>query len=358
MMASRVPTVLVTGGTGYIATHIVQQLQQAGHKVRATVRSLNHEQKIKPLKQLCPSAIYPLELVEADLLKADSWPAAVRNCSYVIHTASPVPVNLPKDELEVICPAVNGTLAVLRACREVGGVKRVVLTSSIAAVTGGIENRRADARFSEGDWTDPTKTNVAYSKSKALAEKAAWDFVSELSDENMFELAVINPGIVLGPVICGGHAASLEIVMKLLEKHFPAIPHTNIAFADVRDVAAAHVVAMTLPEAAGHRHIVAPHNLWFKDIAEILKKEFGPLGYSIPTMLAPYLAVMLLSLWDTRAKYLLMGWGITTSFDTTRMVSILGIQPRDAQDTLIHMAHSLIKNGFVKKTTRYAQLRA
>ena len=356
-MSSGVPTVLVTGGTGYIATHIVQQLQQAGHKVRATVRNINNKKKIDSLKCVCPNAAHQLEVVEADLLKADSWHEAVRGCSYVMHTASPVPIKLPSDEMELIAPAVDGTLAVLRACKDVGGVKRVVLTSSVAAVTGGVEQRTKDRIYTEDDWTDPSKTSVAYTRSKTLAERAAWDFISELSDINKFELSVINPCIVLGPVICGGNAASLEVMKRFLSGYVPAVPHNNLAIVDVRDVAAAHVAAMTLPEAAGHRHLVAPHNMWLKDIGEVLKEEFQPLGYRVPTLEAPYFVVKLLSLWDARVKYMLMKWGIITSYENRRMVSVLGIQPRPVKNTLIDMAHSMILNGFIRKTAKYSQVK-
>ena len=350
------PTILVTGAAGYIATHVVQQLQKAGHRVRGTVRSLDDEQKVEALRNLCPTAKYPIELIEADLMKADSWLDAVRGCSYVMHTASPVLLKQPTDEMEVITPTVEGTLSVLRACKAAGGVKRVVLTSSIVAVTGGIENRKTDATFSEENWTDPTKTKVAYTKGKTIAEKAAWDFVGKLKDEERFELAVILPCVVMGPVLCGGKTASMELLRTLLERAIPALPNTNFALVDVRDVAAAHLAAMTLPEAAGHRHIVAPHNMWFKEIAELIHNEFEPLGYSIPLKLAPYFAVKIFSLVNDRAKFIILNWGITSTFDTTRMISVLGIQPRPLHDTLISMAYSMINKGFVKKTTKYTEM--
>jgi nucleoside-diphosphate-sugar epimerase len=189
--------ILVTGASGYIATHIVKQLLENGYRVRGTVRSLKDEKKVAPLKRLASNAKFELDLCEADLNDEKSWLNAVKNCTYVLHTASPFPNLIPNDENEIITPAVNGTLFVLRACVQEGSkVKRVVLTSSVAAVNGDTyENGRT---YSEKDWTDLSKTS-AYPKSKTLAEKAAWDFVNERQSKGLscFELAVINPGYVM-----------------------------------------------------------------------------------------------------------------------------------------------------------------
>ena len=166
--------ILVTGASGYIATHVVQQLQQQGYRVRGTVRSLQNATKVAPLRELCPGSKYPIELVEADLMKPDSWPLAVKDCHYVMHVASPFPADNPRHEDDLIKPAVDGTLNVLRACQDAGTVKRVVLTSSVASVAR--TDTASKAVKTEADWTDTNNMKCAYAKSKTLAEKAAWDY--------------------------------------------------------------------------------------------------------------------------------------------------------------------------------------
>ena len=189
--------ILVTGATGFLATHVVKQLLEKGYRVRGTVRSLRDEKKLAPLRNLVPNSRFKLELVEADLLKEETWINAVNGCTYVIHTASPLPLEDPKDENEVIKPAINGTLNVLRACVQDGSrVKRVVLTSSGLAIAGDIH--KDGYTYSEKDWPK-TEGLTPYSKSNLLAEKAAWDFVRERERirESCFELVVINPGFIL-----------------------------------------------------------------------------------------------------------------------------------------------------------------
>ena len=183
--------VLVTGASGYVACHVVQQLQRAGYRVRGTVRSLKNDKKCQPIRELCPDAKHPVEFVEADLLQPETWPAAVAGCSYVIHTASPFPFMPPKNPDDVIKPAVDGTLNVLRAVKGAGCAKRVVLTSSNAAVCGDVA--REGKTYDETDWTDVNEWTSAYAKSKTLAEKAAWEFVDALSGDDRLELAVMNP---------------------------------------------------------------------------------------------------------------------------------------------------------------------
>ena len=188
--------ILVTGASGYIACHIVKKLMEKGYRVRGTVRSLKDEKKVAPLRKLVPNPKHELELVEADLLKEETWPDAVKGCTFVIHTASPFPNTNPRDENEIIKPAVNGTLFVFRACAQEEKVKRVVLTSSVAAIAG--DNFEHNKHYTEKDWADPNLLS-AYPKSKVLAEKSAWEFLEERKKNNLkcFELAVINPGYVM-----------------------------------------------------------------------------------------------------------------------------------------------------------------
>ncbi|XP_050408842.1 uncharacterized protein LOC126823846 isoform X2 [Patella vulgata] len=346
------PLVLVTGASGYIATHVIKQLQEEGYRVRGTVRSLQDENKVKHLHALCPEAQFKLELVEADLTKPESWEAAVKDVVYVIHIASPFPAAAPKDENEIIQPAVEGTQNVFKACVDAKSVKRIVLTSSCAAVAWETAGTSKDKVNSEEDWSDVEKLD-AYSKSKTLAEKAAWDFIKELPDSDKIELAVINPSYVMGPVLSGSNCTSMEIVKRLLERAMPAVPKLNFPVIDVRDVATAHVKAMTLDEAVGHRHIISHENMYMKEMALILKAEFESQGYSVPTMNCPYFALWLSSVFDKTLKLILPQVGKVHRFDNTRMKEVLGIQPRDTKEMLIDMAYSLIEGGFVKKTKKY-----
>ena len=344
---------LVTGASGYIATHIVQQLQKAGYKVRGTVRSLKNEEKLKPLQELCPDAKYPLELVEADLTKSEGWVEAVTGCKYVMHVASPFPAENPANEDEIIKPAVDGTLYVMKACQEAKCVKRVVLTSSVVAVSNGFEVG-GEKEYTEADWTDLKRPGIiAYNKSKTLAEKAAWDFVEGLAEEEKFELVVMNPAFVMGPVLCGSFTTSMEVPKQLLEKQTPMLARVSFGLVDVRDVAAAHIAGMTVPEAVGKRHILCAGNMWLKEVAECLVKEFQPQGYNIPTKVAPYALLWLMARFDKTVKLLLPSVGKVTKLNNQRMVSVLGVTPRPMEDTLIEMCYSMIEGGKIKKTVGY-----
>ena len=343
--------ILVTGATGYLATHILQQLLVAGHHVRATVRDLHCSEKMESLRKLCPNSKYPLSIIEAELLTPALWLPAIQGCTYVIHTASPFPPKDPKNEDEIIKPAVDGTLNVLQACRDSKSVKRVVLTSSIAAISGGFENGKEKA-YTEEDWPNADDLSP-YAKSKLLAEKAAWQFVNDLPANEKFELCVMNPVMIGGPVLCSGFATSLEFPKRLLERQMPLVPALNLPYVDVRDVAAAHIVALTATDVAGHRHILHGHNIWVSEMANMLSKEFQSQGYNVPTGTAPYWILWLNSLIDSTITLILKSIGQVTLVDNTRMRTVLGIQPRDIRTTIMDMSYSMIDNGMIKKTAKY-----
>jgi len=350
--------ILVTGASGFVASHVVKLLLEEGYKVRGTVRSLSNEDKVAPIKNLVPDAKYPIELVEADLLNEDSWKEAVKGCSYVMHVASPFPNAMPKSEDDVIKPAVDGTLAVLKAASESGSVKRVVLTSSIAAIYDPIvpiEKKEGEeiTAFDEEVWLNTEDPRLEpYGKSKALAEKAAWDFVKQLPEDKKIELAAINPGMVVGPVLSKNLATSVELIKRLLDKSTPAVPKMHFSICDVRDVAQAHLKAMIIPEAAGHRHIISSREMWVKDIALVLQKELKQHGYFVPTINAPNILVWLSSFVDKPVKLVVPRLGREYKFNNKRMVEVLGITPIDAEKSIVDTAYSLINLGVIKKTRK------
>jgi len=346
-MISDADLILVTGASGFLASHIVKQLLEQGYRVRGTVRSLKDEKKCKPLRNLAQSAKHELELVEADLLSEEQWLSAVRECTYVIHVASPVPNYVPKDENEVIKPAVNGTLFVLKAAAQPESkVKRVVLTSSIAAIAG--DAFETDRMYTEKDWPDLNSLKP-YSKSKVLAEKAAWDFVQERKKSSFpcFELAVINPGYICGPILHDTFCASMELVSRMMNGQMPFIPDISLPSCDVRDVAKAHLVALTLPEAHMNRHIIVTDSHTLQDFAFWLKEEFQSKGFSISTRMAPSFLIKLYGFFDKTIAYAVPLLGKRPKFDNTRFRNVLGFQsPLETKQSIIQMAVTMMERGY------------
>ncbi len=356
MASQDAPLVLVTGVSGFIASHITHQLLTEGTvRVRGSVRSLENEAKVQALRDLVPDATFPLELVEAQLENVESWNEAVKGCSFVYHVASPVPLEMPADENVVIKPAVEGTMNVLRACAESLSVKRVVLTSSIDAVVLSEEHHN-DAEYvsTERDWSDRENAN-AYSKSKHLAERAAWDFVHSLEGESKFELAVVNPVVVIGPFVTSTaiNAISLQSIALLLNQGYPFLLDISFSFVDVRDVAAAHIAAMEKPEAAGNRHILSAETYWFKQIAEVLSAEFGPQGYKVSNWVLPQAGAWVLKFFSGVIHRFYPAIGKMQKLDNTRMKTVLGISPRDVQQSIIDTGYSLIEYGVVHRKPGY-----
>ena len=348
------PLVLVTGASGFIATHIVQQLLAKGQvRVRGTVRSLKNEDKVKPLHDLVPDAKYPLELVEAELNNPDSWKEAVQECSYVYHVASPLPSSIPTNENDLIVPAVEGTLNVLRACSEVGTIKRVVLTSSLAAISGGLHGNVGHL-YTEKDWANEISL-PPYEKSKILAEKAAWDFVEKLEENKKFELVAVHPSVVIGPplTLTTGYSTSLQTVRKLLSGEIPVLLNMSLPLIDVRDVAAAQIAAMEKSEAAGKRYIINADNRWLREMSEIMSKEFSHQGYKLPSWTLPKPGVWLLSFFDKTINMVYPTLGNVITLSNERMTLDLGVTPRPVEETIIDSCYALIEIGVVAATNEY-----
>ena len=269
----------------FIASWVAKYALDAGFKVRGTVRDPTNEKKTKFLREL-PGAAERLEFVALDLEKSnqDVFDKAVQGCTFILHTASPLPIAQPKDENEIIKPAVNGTLSVLRAALKSDSVKRVVITSSSVAVSNATAKPAAGAAFGESDWADVKypKTS-AYAKSKILSERAAWDFVKE--NKPSWTMCTINPAFVLGPSISTERTSSAELGIRLVNAEMPMVPRVSFPTVDVRDVAMGHIKALQVPADAmnGHRFLLNNKTYWFKELSGMVKDSFGTMGYKPPT---------------------------------------------------------------------------
>jgi nucleoside-diphosphate-sugar epimerase len=339
-------TVLVTGGSGFIASHTILQLIGAGHTVRTTLRSLSRENEVRAtLKAAGADPGDGLSFVAADLMSDAGWPAAVSGCEYVLHIASPFPSNVPKHEDELIVPARDGALRVLRASRD-AGVKRVVLTSSFAAIGYGHPER--NDVFTEEDWTDPSGADVMpYTKSKALAERAAWDFIAR--EGAGLVLAVVNPVAVFGPVLGADYATSILLVQKMMDGALPGVPRICLGVVDVRDVADLHLRAMTDAAAKGERFLaVAGDFMWLVEIAKALKERLGDKAKRVPTRQLPDWLVRLARFKDPAVKQIIPELGKWKNATSEKARAVLGWSPRSREESVSATAESLVRLGLVK----------
>jgi dihydroflavonol-4-reductase len=344
-------TVLVTGATGYIARHVVVQLIDAGYTVRGTARSAASAEALRD--DLRPHVADPgavdarFSVVAADLMSDDGWADAVSGCEFVHHVASPIPSVPPKDENELIAPAREGTLRVLRAAAD-AGVRRVVLTSSIAAVLYGVDR---DKVFSAADWSNVDDKRIgAYEKSKTIAERAAWEFVRTSAPH--LELTAINPGLVLGPLIGSAMSTSHEVVKKLLGREVPASPDLTYSMIDARDVAAAHVAAMTAPSAVGQRFLTGGPSTSMREVAQILHREFSLRGYRIPTRNLPSFLVRLIAKFDKTVALGLNDLARPQHIDNAPVIALIGRPLRDTTEMVAASAEGLIEHGHIKRRPR------
>ncbi|MEV6323982.1 aldehyde reductase [Nocardia sp. NPDC051787] len=340
--------VLITGATGFVAGQVIAELLEHGYAVRATVRDLGATGKRAHLIELAERTGGDLEFIQADLDRDDGWTAAVSGCTEVVHVASPFPATPPDNERELIDTAVEGTLRVLRACAAADMVRRVVLTSSTSAIAYG---HAENALRTEADWT-VVERSPAYPKSKTLAERAAWDFVGKLPAGDAFELVVINPGMVLGPVLSTATSTSHEPVRRLLARGMPGTIRVGWAPVDVRDLAVAHRLALETPAAAGNRYICAGEHLWMGEIARILAEEFGPRGFRVPTRQLPDWVVRAVAIFDKGIRLTLPMLGRTERFSVEKARRDLGWTTRPVRETVLDTAESLLQHGIVGAPTQ------
>ncbi|MDH5671637.1 MAG: aldehyde reductase [Myxococcales bacterium] len=349
--------VLVTGANGYVAMRCVALLLQQGYRVRGTVRSASRAERVRRILRQ-HSDLDRLTLLEADLTQDDGWRDAMHGCSHVLHVASPVPSAPPKNPEDVIKPARDGTLRVLKAAVE-AGVERLVMTSSTSAIFYG-HVRDGSRVYDEEDWSLLTDEVGAYERSKTLAERAAWDYVKTLPPERGFEFVVLNPGVVLGPVYDAEFSISGEVIRKLLTRELPGCPALGWALVDVRDLAEAHLLAMRSQQAPGKRFVLATEHVPLSRIAAILAEHLEDRGFRIPQRKLPDWLLRVVALWDRAAALTVSELHERQDLSSARAESILGWRSRGVDAMVMDMAESMIDLGIVPppRATRAASRRA
>jgi dihydroflavonol-4-reductase len=331
--------VLVTGVSGFVGQHCAIESLRKGYSVRGSVRSLSKaDEVLNGIKKLVDPG-GNLEFCELDLMSDAGWEKGMEGCDFVLHIASPFVVKVPKDENELIKPAVEGTLRVLRSAKK-AGVRRVVLTSSTVAMHGG---QNGLIRIDKDSWTDVNGKNVtAYFKSKTLAEKAAWEFIKAQTGDGKLELAVVNPGPIYGPTITGNLSTeAMDFVKKLITGKVPMLPKAFSIMSDVRDVASIHVQALENEGANGKRFIVAsekPHAI--REIAEILRSN----GYDkVSTKVAPSFLLKFMSAFNDEVKGMLPFIGNTVEADISDTMRVFNWKPIPFERTVLDAARSVQK---------------
>lgn len=333
--------IFVTGATGYIAKHIVHLLLGQGHEVTGSTRDTSRLDELKAAVRpgLPDGAVERLSLVELDLTSDAGWDAVPTGTDAMIHTASPFPLSQPKNEEDLIRPAVDGTRRALRAAVE-AGVPKVVLTSSIVSIVGNAA--KMEGIVTEEDWTDPNGSDVsAYGKSKTLAERAAWDFVE--SEAPTLKLSVINPGLVAGPALDRHYGSSLQAIERVVKGKDPALPDFGFSVCDVRDVAEAHVIAATTTRGEGQRTAIVDRYMTFPDIAKVVDATLE--DRRIPTRIAPRALVRVMALFDGEIRSILPMIGRRYDIDNTRMRAMMGRDARSAEEAVAETARFLAAEG-------------
>lgn len=340
-------TVLVTGGSGFIAVHCIIKLLIAGHGVRTTLRHPSREVDLRAM--LRSGHTEPRDRLSvriADLNADAGWPEAAAGCDYVMHVASPFPARVPEHEDELIMPAREGTLRVLRAARA-AGVRRVVLTSSFAAI--GYGHPQQALPFDEAQWTNLGARGIsAYAKSKTLAERAAWEFMAR--EGGSLELSVVNPVGVFGPVLGPDLSASIQLIQRMLNGGMPGCPRLWFGIVDVRDVADLHLRAMTHPAAVGERFLaVAGDFMSLLEIAQLLHQRLRVWAQKVPRRELPDWLLRAAALFQPMVREIVPELGKEKNATAAKARRLLDWSPRSADEALLASAESLVRLGLAAR---------
>lgn len=337
-------TVLVTGGTGFLGVHIILQLLQKGYNVKTTLRSISGKNKvIDTLKANGITNVDNLAFVEADLSKDDNWDAAMKGCDYVLSVASPVFMNIPKDENEAMQPAINGIIRILKAAGN-ASIKRVVMTSNFGAI--GFSNKNSNTITTEADWTDPKEKGLSvYEKSKLLAERAAWDFIKK--EGGGMEFVTINPVAILGPALSDHISGSFGILQHLINGSMKRVPNIPLNVVDVRDVADLHIRAMTNPHANGQRFLAsADGQISMPEIAALLRNKKPDVAKKVSTKTIPNEFIYLAALFNKQAKEAALLLRINRKVSNEKAKKILGWTPiSNNEEAILASIDSMMKFG-------------
>lgn len=338
-------TVLLTGVSGFLGSHTTIQLLEKGYKVIGTLRNMKRAEALKAVLARHTSYIENLRFVEADLNDENIWSKLTKGVDYVQHIASPFPRELPKKEEDLVVPAKNGTLNVLKAA-SANGVKRVVVTSSTGAIIYGKSKNERSGTFNEAHWTNISnrKDSTPYFRSKTIAEKAAWDFIKK--DDSGLEIATVCPGAILGPVLEEDFGTSANIVIKLMDGSSPALPDLGFDIVDVRSVADLQIRAMELPQAANQRYGGSADFMKFKEVAQVLKEAYPK--KKIPSAGMPDFAVRLFSYIDKSIQPILIDLGVERNVDNSKARKELGWNPLSSREAILSCAKSVLDLKIIK----------